>query len=144
MYICKFTEIWVKCHNFHEFYVNQLQKTLFNLFSRIFREIKFKKSCKSTVWKSAIKSDHDFCAKINIFSVKSTLLLKKLLKSWFDGKFLNVIAFSSTFPHCERFSEKVNLMEFLQKIVGEKICEFPHCVYVRISTVRKEEKLSLT
>ena len=40
-----------------------------------------------TVWKSAIKSDHHFCAKINIFSVKSTFLLKKLLKSWFDEIF---------------------------------------------------------
>ena len=31
----------------------------------------------STVWKSAIKRDHDFYGKINIFSVKSTFLLNK-------------------------------------------------------------------
>ena len=45
-------------------------------------------------------SDHDFCGKIIILSVKSTNLLKKLLKSWFHGKFLSVIAFSITFPLC--------------------------------------------
>ena len=33
--------------------------------------------------------------------VKATFLLKKLLKSWFHGKCLSVIAFSSAFPHCE-------------------------------------------
>ena len=37
------------------------------------------------VWKSTIKSDHDFSGKINTFSVKSTFLLKKLLKNWFHG-----------------------------------------------------------
>ena len=31
-----------------------------------------------------------------IFSVKSTFLLKKLLKSWFHGKFLSVIPFFTT------------------------------------------------
>ena len=34
-----------------------------------------------TVWKTTIKCDHYFYGKINIFSVKSTLLLKKLLKA---------------------------------------------------------------
>ena len=29
-------KIWVKCFNFHEFYVNPTSKKLFNLFSRIF------------------------------------------------------------------------------------------------------------
>ena len=38
-------KIWVKCFNFHKFYVKPTSKKLFNLFSRIFREIKFKKSC---------------------------------------------------------------------------------------------------
>ena len=59
-----------------------------------FREINvFWKKCENnksivcTVWKTAIKSDHDFCAKINIFSVKSTLLLKAVLECWFDGIF---------------------------------------------------------
>ena len=37
---------------------------------------------------------------ITIFSVKSTFLLKKLQKSWFDGKILSVIVFYSTFLHC--------------------------------------------
>ena len=41
-----------------------------------------------TVWKSTIKCDHDFYGKINIFSVKSTFLLKKLLRSWFHEFFL--------------------------------------------------------
>ena len=36
-----------------------------------------------TAWKSTIKLDHEFYGKINIFSVKSTFLLKKLLKSSF-------------------------------------------------------------
>ena len=54
----------------------------------------------STVWKSTIKCDHDFCVKINIFSVKSTFLLRKLLKNWFHEFFFSVIAIYSTFPHC--------------------------------------------
>ena len=41
----------------------------------------------STVWKSRQKHDHHFYGKIAIFSVKSTVLLKKLLKSWFHGNF---------------------------------------------------------
>ena len=40
-----------------------------------------------TVWKNTKKSDHDFCGNINIFSVKSTSLLKISLWSWFHGKF---------------------------------------------------------
>ena len=38
------------------------------------------------VIKNAI--DHHFYLKINIFSVKSTVLLKKLLNSWFHERFL--------------------------------------------------------
>ena len=64
------------------------------------------------------KSDHDFCAKINIFP-SNQVLLKKLLKSWFHGKFLSLIAFS--FPHCDLrklqtrldFTEK-NTLQLLQ------------------------------
>ena len=41
----------------------------------------------STVWKSCKKHDHHLNWKIIIFSVKSTFLLKKLLKSWFHGNF---------------------------------------------------------
>ena len=40
-----------------------------------------------TVWKSRQKYDHCFLRKIYIFSVKSTTLLKKLLKRWFHGNF---------------------------------------------------------
>ena len=36
---------------------------------------------------------------MNIFSVKISVLVKKILKSWFHGKFLRVIAFYSTFPY---------------------------------------------
>ena len=39
-----------------------------------------------TVWKSAIKSDHDFCGKINIFFVKSTLLDKEVTKELISRK----------------------------------------------------------
>ena len=41
----------------------------------------------TVVWKSTIKRDHTFHRKINIFSVKLTFLLKKLLKSWFHEMF---------------------------------------------------------
>ena len=51
-----------------------------------FRQINLEQSSVITVWKSAIKRDHDFYGKINIFSVKSTFLLKKLLNSWFHEK----------------------------------------------------------
>ena len=46
-----------------------------------------------------IKSDHDFCGKINIFPVKSTFLLKKLLMSWFHGKFLSTVWKLQKFSH---------------------------------------------
>ena len=46
-----------------------------------------------TVWKSRQKHDHCFCRKIYIFSVKSTLLRKKLLMSWFHGNFLALSLF---------------------------------------------------
>ena len=39
------------------------------------------------MWKSAIKSHHDFGVKINSFSVKSTFLLNKLLRRSFHGIF---------------------------------------------------------
>ena len=41
----------------------------------------------STVWKIRQKQDHSFDGKFNIFFVKSTFLLKKLLKSSFHGNF---------------------------------------------------------
>ena len=41
----------------------------------------------SAVWKSCQKRVHCFSGKINISSIKSTFLLKKLLKSWFHGNF---------------------------------------------------------
>ena len=46
--------------------------------------VKFR-NFQSVVWKSAIK--HDSYGKSNIFSVISSLLIKKLLKSWFHGIF---------------------------------------------------------
>ena len=49
-----------------------------------------------TVWKSTM----EMYKKINIFSVKSTFLLEKLLNNWFHGKILSVNTFSITFPHC--------------------------------------------
>ena len=39
------------------------------------------------LWKSTMKHDNDFFGKINISSVKSTSLPKKLLKSWFHEFF---------------------------------------------------------
>ena len=65
---------------------------------------------KVTVWKSRKKHDHDHCfyGKINIFSVRSTFLLKKLLKSWFHGNFWTWSRFTS--PHCE--SVRVNFCNF--------------------------------
>ena len=59
-------------------------------------------------WRINIKSDHEFCGKINIFTVKSTLLLKKLLKSWFHENFLSMIAFSCTLQssHCSGYFYK--------------------------------------
>ena len=44
---------------------------------------------------------HCFYGKFNIFSVKSTSILKKLLKSWFHGNFWAWFAFFNIFPHCE-------------------------------------------
>ena len=44
---------------------------------------------------------HCFNEKFNIFSVKSTSILKKLLKSWFYGNFLAWFAFFCIFPHFE-------------------------------------------
>ena len=32
-------------------------------------------------------------------------------------------------------SEKVNLTEFLQNIVGEKICKFPHCSFEKANLI---------
>ena len=49
-----------------------------------------------------------FCVKINIFSVKSTFLLRKLLKSWFHEFFFSVIAIYSTFPHCAEKTTSIN------------------------------------
>ena len=73
-----------------------------------------------TVWKNAMKCDHDFCAKINIFSVKSSFLIKKLLKSWFHGKFLSVIVFSSTFPHSWAVTTLVSKHLIWRNIFGRR------------------------
>ena len=66
------------------------------LTNHILREIKFsdwKLSISVTVWKkSPLKRDHDFYGVINIFSVKSTFLPKKLI----SRNYLSVIAFYST------------------------------------------------
>ena len=50
----------------------------------------FEQYIHSTAWKNTTKSDHNFYRKINIFSVKSTFLLK----SWFHGKYLSVITYN--------------------------------------------------
>ena len=69
-----------------------------------------------TVWKRTIKRDHYFYGKFNIFFAKSTSLLKKLLKSWFHGNFLSVIAFYaiyfSTLWHCNMLISR----KFLSRI----------------------------
>ena len=56
--------------------------------------LSWKQNYACTVWKSRQKYDHIFHVKMSTFSVKS-----KLLKSWFHGKFLRVIALYSPFPH---------------------------------------------
>ena len=55
-----------------------------------------------TVWKNYCQTRSQFYGKINIFSVKSTLSLKskELVNELISRKFLSVIAFFSTFPHC--------------------------------------------
>ena len=68
--------------------------------SKQFSKIRIICAHRTQLWKNTTKSDHNFCGKINIFSVKSTFLPKKILRSWFHGKFLSVIAFSNTFPYC--------------------------------------------
>ena len=57
------SEFYVKSYRYIELYQNMHYSVLSH----------------SAVWKSTIKSDHDFRGKINIFSVKSTFLLKKLI-----------------------------------------------------------------
>ena len=72
------------------------------------------------VWKSAIKSHHDFCGKMNSFSVKSTFLLNKLLNtnSWFHGKCLSVITFPSTFSTLQISVIFTQNLEFCVEIVS--------------------------
>ena len=74
-------------HRFHEVLAEQE-----NIISNAFLVFTFHASfwwiIESTVRKSAIKRDQDFYGKINIFSVRSTFLLKKLLiQSWFHEFF---------------------------------------------------------
>ena len=92
--------------------------------SYIFRQIDGKNynSAHSAVWKSCQKHDHYFCGKIIIFSVKSTFLLKNLLKSWFTEIF-EMIVFYSAFPLCVPISNlswncKVPLSCFMQNYVN--------------------------
>ena len=90
------------------------------------------------MWNSStIKSDHDFCGKINIFSRQINGFNKQILKSWFHGKFLRVIAIShcgkmiialltiychqNLFPSNQLFS---NL--FSKKRCFHEISSFPH------------------
>ena len=55
-----------------------------------------------TVWKRAIKRDHDLYGKNNIFSVKSMFLLQKLVKSWFHEIFFCVMYFVVLFHTVEK------------------------------------------
>ena len=52
-----------------------------------------------TVWKSRQKYDHHFYLNIDIFSVKPTFLITKLLKSWFHGIFFFAWSHFSAFFH---------------------------------------------
>ena len=65
--------------------------------------INFTKSF-TTMWKSRQKHDHCFCGKFKTFSVKSTFLLKKLVKSWFHGNFWAwsrfIVFFHTVSFHC--------------------------------------------
>ena len=100
-YSCRLQMTHIHPLNFMQFqkcvYIFQL---FFNNFSKIFREINSLLTSLASFHET--RFDHNLCGKINVFSVKSTFLLKKLpklLKSWFHGKFLRMIVFYSTFPH---------------------------------------------
>ena len=84
-------------------------------------------TCHHTVWKlqkftltrytvkSTIKRDHHFSGTINIFSVKSTVLLKKLLKGWFHEIFWAWSHFTVFFLLsllCARFRQKFRESNF--------------------------------
>ena len=58
-----------------------------------------------TVWKSTIKRHHDFCWKINLFFRQMNVLLKKLLKSWFDEIFWALLFHTVTILSYEFFRE---------------------------------------
>ena len=63
-------------------------------------------------WKWGLKHYHEFDWKINIFPVKSTFLLKKLLITWFHGKICTVRRqMWKNFREIKFFSENVDLTE---------------------------------
>ena len=66
--------------------------------------------------KCTIKRDHDFYGKINIFSVKATYLLKKLLKSWFHEIFWEWSRFIVLFHTHSVVISKISPHDFLAKI----------------------------
>ena len=82
------------------------------------------------------KTRSQFLRKNQHFSVKSTFLLKKLLKSWFHEIFLSVIGIYSTFPHCakeitnEMFWRNILIWEifreinFYQKVASLRFTDF--------------------
>ena len=65
------SRVWWKRVDFTRYFWNDISENAENDFTKIFQP----------VWKSTVKRDHDFCRKIKIFSVKSAVLLKKLLKN---------------------------------------------------------------
>ena len=71
--------------------------------------------------KTIIKHYH-FYRKSNIFSVKSTFLLKKLLKEVDFTEILSVIAVFRTFPHCSVHYHKIKLLQYFYcKLSSRKI-----------------------
>ena len=98
---------------------------------------------KVAVQKSAIKGDHDYYEKINIFPSK------QVTKELISQKILSVIAFYSTFPHCEleiNFVIMHDLMttyvDFTQFLQNEKIkwvrrSKFPQFLYNNFFTFHR-------
>ena len=101
-----------------------------NFCHKIFRQIKLMFNNhsveKSSKTRSLIlcKNEH-FFRQINIFT-------KEVTKELISRKFLSVIAFYRTFPHCDNlFSNNVALTKFLSKSVRVNFLNFHslHCLY---------------
>ena len=84
-----------------EKYFVKLVCTMKNLISRNFWWSHDESQILTAVWKSNQKYDYCFYGKINTFFVKSTVLLKKFVKSWFHRNFWAWSRFIVLFHKCD-------------------------------------------